>query len=140
MLIEKEFLDRLLEVLETAKKLKKNPAEADWIYLIHHFHPPKKAEDMEILHHCFMYEKKSLKGIEYEQMHVKDGKVFQHALKLEDVDSAPEVVFDHLNNAFKIVTKEIKGKKYAIITGPIKLTDVKWSGQDRGETHDSSAN
>ena len=37
-------------------------AEQDWIYLIHHMHQPDKEEDMEILHHCIMFEKKNLKG------------------------------------------------------------------------------
>ena len=77
-------------------------------------------------------EKKNLKGIEYEQIHVKDGKVFQHALKIKNIEDAPKSVFDHLNNEFKVMVKEIKETKYAVITGPIKLADVKWSMQDRG--------
>ncbi len=133
MTINNKFLDRVLEAMEAAKKHKTPKAEQDWVYLVHHFHPPKKAEDMETLHHCWMYEKKSLKGIEYEQMHVKDDKVFQHVLKIKNVEDAPKSVFDHLNNEFKIVVKEINGIKYAVITGPIKLADIKWSMQDRGD-------
>jgi hypothetical protein len=126
------LIDKLEELLELAKKHKVPKAEQDWVYLIHHFHQPKKAEDMETLHHCFMWEKKNLKGTKYEQKHVKDGKVFQHVLKIKDVDLAPKTVFDHLNNAFSITVKEIKDKKYAVITGPVKLEDIKWSEQDKG--------
>jgi len=108
-------------------------AEQDWIYLIHHMHPPKKAEEMETLHHCYMFEKKNLKGKQYEQIHVKDEDVFQHAIKIKDPEKAPEVLYDHLNNSFKVVVKEIEKKKYAIMTGPLKLSKVKWSDQDRGE-------
>ncbi len=130
-MLKRNTLEILLELLEVAKKHKVPKAEQDWVYLIHHFHPPKKAKDMEILHHCFMYEKKNLKGKEYTQMHVKDDSVFQHVLKIKDVDTAPKSLFDHLNNEFKVIVKEIENKKWAVITGPIKLADIKWSMQDR---------
>ena len=131
-MLKRNTLEVLLESLEMAKKHKVPKAEQDWVYLIHHFHPPKKAEDMETLHHCFMHEKKNLKGKKYTQMHVKDGNVFQHVLKkIKDVDTAPKSLFDHLNNEFKVVVKEIENKKWAVITGPIKLADIKWSMQDR---------
>lgn len=106
-------------------------AEQDWVYLIHHFHPPERAEDMEELHHCIMFEKKSEKGVLYEQKHIKDGKIYQHVLDIEDLEEAPEIVYDHLNNGFKIVKKEIDNIKYAVIDGPIKLKDVKWADQDK---------
>jgi len=131
------LIDKLEELLELAKKHKVPKAEQDWIYLIHHFHQPKKAEDMETVHHCFMWTKKNLKGIKYEQIHVKEGKVFQHVLKTKDLESAPKIVFDHLNNAFTVVVKEIKNKKYAVITGPVKIKDIKWSEQDKGGVYDS---
>jgi AAA+ ATPase superfamily predicted ATPase len=121
-----------LEELLYAAKHKTPKAEQDWIYLIHHLHQPKKAADMETVHHCFMYEKKNLKGKEHEQMHVKDGKVFQHCLKIDNLDEAPEIVYDHLNNAFKVSIREINKEKYAVITGPTKLSDIKWSDQDKG--------
>lgn len=112
-------------------KHKTPKAEQDWIYLIHHMHPPKKASEMETLHHCYMFDKKNLKGKKYEQMHVKDDKTFQHCLKIDDTEKAPEIVYDHLNNEFKVVVKEIDKEKYAVIIGPVKLSDVKWSEQDR---------
>ncbi len=122
-------LEDVLAVAE--KKDKKFTAGQDWIYLIHHFHPPEKVEDMEIVHHCFMLEKKNLKGEKYEQIHVKDGKVFQHCLRIDDVEKAPKSVYDHLNNEFKIVIKKIDKKKYAIVNKPPNISNVKWSGQDR---------
>jgi hypothetical protein len=121
-------LEELLEV----SKHKKPKAEQDWIYLTHHMHPPAKASEMETLHHCVMWEKKNEKGDSYEQFHIKEDKVFQHALKVKDVEKSPEVVYDHLNNAFKVKVVEIGKEKYALMTGPVKLSDIKWSDQDRG--------
>ena len=112
-------------------KQKTPKAEQDWIYLIHHMHPPKKASAMETLHHCFMFEKKSLKGKQYEQMHIKDDKIFKHGLMVDDTKEAPEVVYDHLNNSFRVALEKINKKEYAVITGPIKLSKVRWSEQDR---------
>ena len=115
----------------TGAKHKIPQAEQDWIYLIHHFHPPKKAEDMESVHHCFMLEKKNMKGKKYEQMHVKEGKIFQHCLRVDNIEKAPKVVYDHLNNEFKIVIKEINKTKYAVISKPSKISNIKWSEQDK---------
>jgi hypothetical protein len=122
------------------KKERKKPiAEQDWIYLIHHIHPPEKEEDMETLHHCVLFEKKNLKGKKFSQKHVKDGKVFQHALdvKESEVENAPDTVYCHLNNSYKIRVKEIDGKKYAVFTGMVSLKKTKWSDQDRGELYES---
>lgn len=123
----------LEDVLERAKKHKVPVAEQDFVYLIHHFHPPKKASDMEEVHHCIMFEKKNMKGEQYEQMHVKDSKVFWHALDIKDVEQAPEVVYDHLNNGFKIKIMEINKKSYAVIYGLVNTKKTKWSDQDTGE-------
>ena len=130
MQINKNLLERLEELLEEARH-KTPKAEQDWIYLIHHMHPPKKASDMEIVHHCYLYSQKKLRGTRYEQMHVKDGSLFQHALNIKDMEKAPEVVYDHLNNGFKIDVREIHKRKYAIINGPVSLKKTKWSDQDR---------
>lgn len=116
-------------------KAAKTPvAEQDWIYLIHHMHQPDKVEDMEILHHCEMYEKKGLKGKKYLQKHVRDGKIFQHVLDIKEdkLDKAPEVVYDHLNNGFKVKIMEIDKKKYAVLNGLVSVKKTKWSEQDRG--------
>lgn len=120
------------------KHRKKALPEQDWIYLLHHLHPPKRAQDMEIVHHCVLFEKKNLKGRKFPQKHVKDGKFFQHALDIEEkeVDSAPKVVYCHLNNSYKIGIKEIDGKKYAIFTGMVSLKKTKWSDQDKGELYE----
>lgn len=124
----------LEDVIAAAKKHKKPTAEQDWIYLIHHMHPPKKEEDMETLHHCFLFEKRGMKGRKFSQRHVKDGNVFQHALNIKEseVGSAPETVYCHLGNAYKIRVKEINKKKWAIFTGMVSLKNTKWSDQDRG--------
>lgn len=115
-------------------KSKKPLAEQDWIYLIHHMHPPEKEEDMETLHHCFLFEKKNMKGKKYSQRHVKDKKVFQHVLdiKEKEVDDAPKLVFCHLNNSYKVRVVKINKKKWAVLKGPETLKDVKWSDQDKG--------
>ena len=120
-----------LEQVLGAGKHKKPVAEQDFIYLLHHFHPPKKASEMEEVHHCIMFQKKNMKGEKYEQKHVKDSKVFWHALDIKNIEEAPEVVYDHLNNGFKITIKEISKVKYAIITGLVNVQKTKWSDQDR---------
>ena len=107
-----------------------NKAEADWIYLIHHFHAPDKASKMEIPHHCYLFSEKGLKGKKSEQMHVKDGRVYQHVLK-DKVKDAPDKVYDHLNNEFKVVVRNVSGKDYPVIDGPTSLRKIKWSAQDR---------
>ncbi len=106
-------------------------AEQDWIYLIHHMHSPSKSSEMEEVHHCTMFDKKNEKGDQYKQKHVKEGKIFQHVLEIENLEEAPEIIYDHLNNGFKVVIREIGKKKYAVISGPIKIKDIKWSDQDR---------
>ncbi len=127
-----------LEDIIYAKRHKKPLAEQDWVYLIHHMHPPEKEADMETVHHCFLHEKKGQKGKKYTQRHVKDGKVFQHALDIKDIETesigktyVPKTVYCHLNNAYKIVIKEINQKKLAVITGMVSLQKTKWSEQDR---------
>lgn len=120
-----------LEQVLGAKKHKKPVAEQDFVYLLHHFHPPKKASEMEEVHHCIMWEKKNMKGAKYKQKHVKDGKVFWHALDIKDVEEAPEAVYDHLNNGFKIKVMEIDKVEYAVIKGLVNVEKTKWSDMDK---------
>ena len=131
----------MVDTLSKKKKRHITPkAEQDWVYLLHHMHPPEKEEDVETLHHCFLFEKKGLKGKKFSQRHVKDGGVFQHVLDIKEKGSdsdfflnylLPKVVYCHLNNEYKIVIKEINDKKWAVITGMVSLKDTKWSDQDR---------
>lgn len=147
--LDREKIDEILagfgftleDIITAAKKkqihrrhVKKPTAEQDWIYLLHHMHPPKREEDMETLHHCQLFEKKGMKGKKFDQRHVKDGKIFQHAIviKENEMDNAPKLVYCHLGNEYKIQVKEINGKKWAIFTGMVSLKDTKWSDQDRG--------
>jgi hypothetical protein len=115
-------------ILVVAKKQKN---EQDWIYLIHHMHQPDNYKDVEILHHCEMFEKKNLKGKKYKQMHIKEGKFILHALDIKNVDKSPEVVYDHLNNGFKIIIKTIDKDKYAVIDGLVNVKKTKWSDMDK---------
>jgi len=114
--------------IEEAEKLL---AEQDWIYLIHHMHQPKKESEMEILHHCELYEKKDMKGIKFQQKHIKDGKIFQHVLDIEDISKMPKIVYDHLNNGFKVKIKEINKIEYAVLWGLASVKKTKWSDQDK---------
>ena len=128
----------IYEVLERAdivlgKKHKVPVAEQDWIYLTHHMHPPKKAEEMETIHHCIMWEKKKEKGKNWKQKHVKDGKIFQHFLDDKNIENIPDVVYDHLNNEFKVKTVKINKKQYKILAGLKNIKKTKWSDQDKGE-------
>ena len=124
----------LEEILGIAAK--KPKAEQDFIYLLHHMHQNEKdPTKMEELHHCVVFEKKNLKGKKWEQIHIKDGKVIQHVLDIPEdkLDTAPEVVYDHLNNGFKIKIMEIDNKKFAVIYGLTSVKDTKWSDMDKVE-------
>jgi len=59
------LIDKLEELLERAKKHKVPKAEQEYIYLIHHLHPPEKAADMETVHHCLLHQKKNEKGLSW---------------------------------------------------------------------------
>lgn len=138
-----KVIDNANEVLGKKKQVhkkhvKKPLPEQDWIYLLHHMHPPVKEEDMETLHHCQLFEKKDLKGKRFNQRHVKDGKIFWHALdiKEKEVDSAPKIIYCHLNNEYKIGIKKINDKKWAIFTGMKSLQKTKWSDQDKGDLYE----
>lgn len=139
MYIDEEIFKKVLmdygftmeDVLNAAKKHKVPVAEQDYVYLIHHLHPPKKASEIEQVHHCIMWEKKNMKGEEYKQKHVKDGKVFWHALDIKKVEEAPEVVYDHLNNGFKVKIMEIDKVKYVVIYGLVNIKKTKWSDMDK---------
>jgi len=135
MFIDTEIVERILNdhgssLEKLLGKHKVPKQEQDWIYLIHHLHPPQKASEMETVHHCYLYSQKNLRGKRYEQKHVKEGNLFTHVLDV-DVDKAPEVVYDHLNNGFKISIKEINNEQYAVIDGPVNLSKTKWSDQDK---------
>lgn len=138
-IVKKVLLEHglLLEQIIGVKKHKAPLAEQDWIYLTHHMHPPKKASEMETLHHCVMWEKKNEKGMSWKQMHVKDGNVFQHALVTKDLKEIPSIVYDHLNNQFKAKTVKIDKKEYVILFGLKNVKKTKWSDQDIGEYYDS---
>jgi uridine kinase len=139
MILDEKIVNKVLnnygftleDLYETAKH-KVDVAEQDWIYLTHHMHPPKKASEMETLHHCVMWEKKNEKGLSWEQAHVKDDEVFQHILVTKDIKEIPTIVYDHLNNKFKAKIVKINKKEYVILNGLKNLKRTKWSDQDRG--------
>lgn len=130
---EKEKKDKDEDEKRFLVRAKKPLAEQDYIYLLHHIHAPKKAEDMEELHHCQLYEKKNMKGTEFYQKHVKDGKIFWHAIDTEKAEDVPHIIYCHLNNEYKVKVKTIDNEDYAIITGMVSLKDTKWSEQDRNK-------
>jgi len=118
----KKISDAIVKVNESRKKQIVKHAEDDWVYLIHHMHPPEGKGNvkykMEELHHCPMFEKKNTKGKKYDQMHIKDNRMLLHGLDIKDNTKFPSILYDHLNNAFPIVVMEIDNKRYAIITEP----------------------
>lgn len=107
------------------------PGGLDFIYLIHHFHNPKKEEDIEEVHHCIMHEKKGMKGEKYFQKHIKDGKIFWHALDIKKIEDAPKVVYDHLDNGFIIKIMKFKKVESAVIYGLVNPKKTKWSVLDK---------
>lgn len=137
-MLDEKIVDKILkdygyslEDLLSGAKHKVPIAEQDWIYLTHHMHPPKKASEMETLHHCVMHEKKGKKGKNWEQKHIKDGDIFQHVMVAKDPKEVPSIVYDHLNNQFKVKIDKIDKKEYAILNGLKSVQKTKWSDQDR---------
>jgi len=144
MYIDEEIFKKVLmnygftmeDVLNAAKKHKKDPAEADYIYLLHHMHAPEKGTGMEELHHCILFEKRNMKGKVFQQKHVREDKIFHHvvdlkASKVKNVEDVPATLYCHLNNGYKIRVKEINGKVYAEFVGMVSLEKTRWSEQDR---------
>ena len=80
-------------------------------------HQSKENIEIEVIHHCTLFEKKDMKGNEYSQKHIKEDKTICHVLDVIDVDSVPDIVYDHLDAVFKIEKRRINDKKYAIISG-----------------------
>ena len=128
-----EEIDIITEHIITTdiEEVRKALAEQDWIYLIHHLHIPEKGTGIETVHHCFMFDKKNMKGNKFAQKHVRDKKLIQHVLDTKDLDNAPSVVYDHLNNGFKVKIKTIEKKKYAVLSGLVNISKTKWSDQDK---------
>lgn len=112
--------------LTTDIKAKAPPGGLDFIYLIHHFHNPKKEADIEEVHHCIMHEKKGMKGEKYNQRHIADGKIFWHALDIK-IEDAPDVVYDHLDNGFKIKIMKFKDVESAVIYELVNPKKTRWS-------------
>jgi len=117
---EKSNVKNIMSMVNAFHGNKIPKAEQDWIYMIHHMHPPKSEEEMEELHHCILFKDEDEKGKKHEVKHKKDGKVFQHRLDVSDPQKAPEYVFDHLNNKYPINVRKIDKVEYAIITKPTK--------------------
>ena len=89
----------------------------DWLYLVHHMHPnSKNVLNIEELHHCVLFSEKGMNGDEYEQKHIKNGKKHVHVIDTDNVKSVPKVLYDHINNGFKITKKTIDDEKYAVLT------------------------
>ena len=95
-----------------------------WVYMIHHMHNPEDPddpEDIEILHHCPMFAEKKMKGKKWQQIHVEvpkgHGDVY-HAIESKDPHKVPELLYDHLDNEYKVIVKEVDGTEYAVIDGP----------------------
>jgi len=53
-------------------------------------------------------------------------------IKEEKLEEAPEVVYDHLNNGFKVKIMTIDKKKYAVLVGLVNVKKTKWSDMDKG--------
>lgn len=77
-------------------------------YLIHHMHHFKSGNNVEHnLHHCFLFSKKNMEGKRHKIIH----KVFKDNIYHCIEKKYEETLYDHANNAYKIIPKKIIKKK-----------------------------
>lgn len=77
------------------------------LYLIHHMHHFKSGKTVDhVLHHCYLFSQKDMGGKRYNIVHeVHKNKVY-HCLS-GDYEG---ILYDHVNNSYKIIKKKINNK------------------------------
>jgi hypothetical protein len=92
--------------------LKKTDDKYEDLYLLHHMHHFKSGKNIEHeLHHCFLFEKKNMKGKKYSIRHRFVGRRLLHCV----TDIFEGKLYDHRNNQFMVELININDKKLAVI-------------------------
>lgn len=80
--------------------------EYEKLYLLHHMHHFQSGKNIEHeLHHCFLFEKKEMKGKKYLIIHKVIKKELLHCI----VGNFEGKLYDHANNVYLIRKKQING-------------------------------
>lgn len=83
------------------------------LYGLHHMHHFEKGDEIvHELHHCFLFEKKNMKGRKFIISHEKIGSEVYHVV-------SPHVegkLYDHANNVYEIKKIQVDDKEFCRIT------------------------
>ncbi|MFA6193832.1 MAG: hypothetical protein WC726_03170 [Parcubacteria group bacterium] len=91
---------------------KKIDDEYKKLYLIHHMHHFQSGKNIKHeLHHCFLFARKSMKGKKYSIIHKVAKKELLHCIS----GNFEGRLYDHANNVYKIINKNIDGKRISVI-------------------------
>ncbi len=98
----------MLKLEKRGKKyFKKSDDKYEKIYLVHHMHHFGSGNKvMHELHHCFLFEKKNMKGKKYFIIHKTYKNNIYHCIS----EKFEGILFDHANNKFNIMKKKIGNK------------------------------
>lgn len=104
-------------------------AQDPFVYLIHHVHhlAGKGKAVREELHHCPLFAATGERGQEYVVDDLRDGDRVYHVVQVEGGAQPPDVLYDHLGNAYRIVRREVAGKAAWVVAGLKPGQKVVWS-------------
>ena len=100
--------------LELKRKFSHKKADDKYekLYLLHHMHHFQSGKNIEHeLHHCFLFEKKNMKGKKYSVYHRIIAKKILHCIS----GNFEGKLYDHANNAYGIISENINGKRISIV-------------------------
>ena len=91
---------------------KKADDKYEKLYLLHHMHHFRVGKNIEHeLHHCFLFEKKNMKG----GRHIIIHKVIKGELLHCIVGKYEGKLYDHTNNVYEVISKNINGKRVSTL-------------------------
>jgi hypothetical protein len=100
----------MLKTEKQKDKFEKKPDdELARLYLVHHMHHFGSGKDgvKHETHHCLLFEKKKMKGKEFEIIHKVFGDKVYHCLKNKFIGT----LYDHAGNSFGVSKKLIEKKE-----------------------------
>lgn len=91
---------------------KKIDGKYEKLYILHHMHHFRSGKNIEHeLHHCFLFVKKNMNGKKYSIIH----KVIKNKLFHCISGNFEGKLYDHANNAYRIISKNVNGKRISAI-------------------------
>jgi len=104
-------------------------AQDPFIYLIHHVHhlAGKGRQVREELHHCPLFARPGEQGAEFTVDDLRDGERVLHVVQVEGATQVPDTLYDHLGNAYRIVARQVAGRRVWVVAGLKPGQKVAWS-------------